>query len=68
MARVRARLESITAHNEDPAADRTLVAFLDSLADQPVWRGLQVYGFQRTARECGLTAKDIYVPARPLEK
>lgn len=25
--------------------DRTLVAFLDSLADQPVWRGLQVYGF-----------------------
>ena len=26
--------------------DRTLVAFLDSLADQPVWRGLQVYGFR----------------------
>jgi hypothetical protein len=26
--------------------DRTLVAFLDSLADQPVWRGLQVYGFE----------------------
>ena len=25
--------------------DRTLVAFLDSLADQPVWRGIQVYGF-----------------------
>jgi hypothetical protein len=26
--------------------DRTLRAFLDSLADQPVWRGLQVYGFE----------------------
>jgi hypothetical protein len=26
--------------------DRTLVAFLDSLAGQPVWRGLQVYGFE----------------------
>src|SRR5215831_15439422 len=26
--------------------DRTLVAFLDSLRDQPVWRGLQVYGFE----------------------
>src|SRR6266496_2553504 len=26
--------------------DRTLAAFLDSLADQPVWRGLQVYGFE----------------------
>jgi hypothetical protein len=26
--------------------DRTLVAFLDSLQDQPAWRGLQVYGFQ----------------------
>jgi hypothetical protein len=26
--------------------DRTLVAFLDKLADQPVWRGLQVYGFE----------------------
>jgi len=26
--------------------DRTLTAFLDSLAGQPVWRGLQVYGFQ----------------------
>ena len=25
--------------------NRTLVAFLDSLASQPVWRGLQVYGF-----------------------
>ena len=26
--------------------DRKLAAFLDSLADQPVWRGLQVYGFE----------------------
>jgi hypothetical protein len=26
--------------------DATLTAFLDSLADQPVWRGLQVYGFE----------------------
>jgi len=26
--------------------DKTLVAFLESLADQPVWRGLQVYGFE----------------------
>ena len=26
--------------------DRTLGAFLDSLAGQPVWRGLQVYGFR----------------------
>jgi len=26
--------------------DQTLVKFLDSLADQPVWRGLQVYGFR----------------------
>jgi len=25
--------------------DETLAKFLDSLADQPVWRGLQVYGF-----------------------
>ena len=25
--------------------DRSLAAFLDSLAAQPVWRGLQVYGF-----------------------
>jgi hypothetical protein len=24
--------------------DRTLVVFLDRLRDQPVWRGLQVYG------------------------
>lgn len=26
--------------------DRTLTEFLDSLAGQPVWRGLQVYGFE----------------------
>lgn len=26
--------------------DRTLAAFLDALTDQPVWRGLQVYGFR----------------------
>jgi hypothetical protein len=26
--------------------DRTLGAFLDKLAGQPVWRGLQVYGFE----------------------
>src|SRR5215471_6823653 len=26
--------------------DATLTAFLDSLEDQPVWRGLQVYGFE----------------------
>lgn len=25
--------------------DRTLAAFLDSLANEPVWRGMQVYGF-----------------------
>lgn len=26
--------------------DTTLAAFIDSLTDQPVWRGLQVYGFE----------------------
>src|SRR5215471_6968908 len=26
--------------------DKTLGAFLESLAGQPVWRGLQVYGFE----------------------
>jgi hypothetical protein len=40
--------------------DRTLVTFLDSLADQPVWRGLQVYGFdwQRCLSKANLDRLD----------
>jgi hypothetical protein len=40
--------------------DRTLVAFLDRLADQPVWRGLQVYGFdwQRCLSKANLDRLD----------
>jgi len=40
--------------------DQTLVAFLDSLADQPVWRGLQVYGFdwQRCLSKANLDRLD----------
>ena len=35
--------------------DSTLAAFIDSLAAQPVWRGLQVYGFEW--RKCLSAAK-----------
>jgi hypothetical protein len=47
--------------------DRTLRAFLDSLADQPVWRGLQVYGFdwQRCLSKSNLDQLD-YIAADAL--
>ena len=40
--------------------DPTLAAFLDSLAEQPVWRGLQVYGFgwQRCLSKANLDRLD----------
>src|SRR5947209_6849644 len=47
--------------------DRTLTAFLDALAGQPVWRGLQVYGFewQRCLSKSNLDQLD-YVAADAL--
>jgi hypothetical protein len=47
--------------------DRTLGAFLDSLVDQPVWRGLQVYGFdwQRCLSKSNLDRLD-YIAADAL--
>jgi len=47
--------------------DRTLAAFLDSLAGHPVWRGLQVYGFewQRCLSKASLDRLD-YIAADAL--
>jgi hypothetical protein len=47
--------------------DRTLVVFLESLAHQPVWRGLQVYGFdwQRCLSKANLDRLD-YIAADAL--
>jgi hypothetical protein len=47
--------------------DRTLAAFIDSLVGQPVWRGLQVYGFewQRCLSKANLDRLD-YIAADAL--